>query len=339
MIVNGETSTKNAKNSRAMKITAFFYLILVAASLLLVHSPFYGPAVSYVLLYMVVAVLVTISIATIMLPPEQFSSGFVAGISLAYAAMLSLATFFSGGSSSELFLLLLPLLLCCTLHGLRGVGIVTLVGSLFFYGLCVLPDFIGSGLNSESIPVILYRFGLLLTVGLFALFSLRMRGAKSLSSSDDESGRAPAEDVSTLLRRADREIQAKRGVPVAVVIVDPGQDVEDIDLLLERVEARISRPVLLGEDDIFGLVVAGGDREIESAARRSLAAASSLGSTDTRVGAAVYPRDARSAKELLSAAGQALEAAFEIDSPTAMVLSGRASRPSSQGERPYRAAR
>lgn len=321
-----------------MKIAAFFYLILIAASLLLVHSPLYGPAVSYVLLYMVVAVLVTISVATLMLPPEQFSAPFVAGICLAYAAMISLATFFSGASSSELFLLLIPILLCCTLHGMRGVGIVTLVGTLFFYGLCVLPALASSGLDSESASVILYRFGLLLTIGSFVLFSTGARGSKSAAVSDDDSDHAPAEDVSTLLRRADREIQAKRGVPVAVVIVDPGNETEDIELLLQRIDARISRPVLLGEGDIFGFIVTGGDREIESAARRSLAAASSLGSTETRVGAAVYPRDARSAKELIAAAGQALEAAFEIDSPTAMVLSGRASRPA-QGERSYRAAR
>lgn len=319
-----------------MKITAFFYLILTAASLLLVHSQFYGPAVSYVLLYMVVAVLVTISVATIMLPPEQFGGGFTTAVCLAYAAMLSLAAFFSGGSSSELFLLLMPLLLCSALHGMRGVGVVTLVGTLFFYGLAVLPDLVGSGLEATAVPVILYRIGLLLTVGLFALFATNQRSARSPVTEEGED--VPVEDASTLARRADREIQARRGVPVAILLVDPGRDIEDIDLLLERIEARISPPILLGEADIFGFVVTGGDREIESAARRSLAAASSLGSTETRVGAAAYPRDARSARDLLSAAGQALEAAFEIDSPTAMVLSGRSSPPD-QGEGSYRAAK
>ncbi len=315
-----------------MKIAAFFYLILSAISLLLVHSPSYGPAVSYVLMYMVVAVLITVSVATIMLPPEQFGDAFTAAVCLVYAAMLSLAAFFSGGSSSELFLLLLPLLLCSTLHRSRSVGVITLVGVLFFYALCVLPDLLGSGLYSEAAPVILYRFGLLLTVGLFGLFATT-RGVAG-SSSEADAGRAPVEDASTLVRRAEREIQAKRGIPVAIVVVDPGREVEDMDSLLKRVDARISRPVLLGEADIFGFVVVGGEREIESAARRTMAAAGSLGATETRVGAAIYPRDARSGKELLSAAGQALEAAFEIDSPTAMVLSG-----SSRDERPYRAAR
>ncbi len=57
---------------------------------------------------------------------------------------------------------------------------------------------------------------------------------------------------------------------------------------------------------------------------------------DTRAGAAIYPRDARSAEDLLIAAGRALEAAFEVESTSAIVLAGRGQ----QGEAgPYRAAR
>jgi hypothetical protein len=106
--------------------------------------------------------------------------------------------------------------------------------------------------------------------------------------------------------------------------VDPGRRVEDVDLLMERVRARIGEPILLGEGLVFGVVLSGvDDRAIESAARRALAAASSLGAEETRAGAAIYPRDARSADDLLAAAGGALEAAFEIESPSAIVLAGR----------------
>lgn len=334
-IVKGEmvskAPTKSARQAQGMKTLALFYLILVAASVFLVHSPLYGPAVSYVLFYMVVAVLVTLSVATIMLPQTQFSAGFTGGLCLTYAAMLSLAIFFSGGSSSELYLLLVPLLFCAALHGSRGVGVATLVGTLFFFFLAVLPDLLGGGTDAVSMPVLLFRLGLLLSLGLLALFATsRLSGRGAL---EHEPVPQPEDGGATLLRRAEREIQAHRGVPVAVVLIDPGADVEDVDLLLERVRARVAPPVLLGEESIFGFVVSGGEREVESAARRSLAAASSLGATETRAGAAFYPRDARSAKELLSAAGLALEAAFEIDSPSAIVLSGRA------GGQSYRAAR
>jgi hypothetical protein len=89
------------------------------------------------------------------------------------------------------------------------------------------------------------------------------------------------------------------------------------------VRARIGSPILLGEGAVFGVVLSGvDDRTIESAARRALAVASSLGSQETRAGAAIYPRDAGSAEDLLVAAGMALEAAFEVESPSAIVLAG-----------------
>jgi hypothetical protein len=72
--------------------------------------------------------------------------------------------------------------------------------------------------------------------------------------------------------------------------------------------------------------------------RRALATASSLGAQDTRAGAAIYPRDARSAEDLLIAAGGALEAAFEVESSSAIVLAGRDAPQRSEAGR-YRAAR
>jgi hypothetical protein len=122
-----------------------------------------------------------------------------------------------------------------------------------------------------------------------------------------------------------------------VILVDPGRRVEDVELLLERVQGRIGDPVLLGEGTVFGVVLSGvDDRMVESAARRALAAASSLGAEETRAGAAIYPRDARSAEDLLVAAGQALEAAFDVESPSAIVLAGRSVPRAESG---YRAAR
>jgi hypothetical protein len=148
---------------------------------------------------------------------------------------------------------------------------------------------------------------------------------------------ATDEDGSILLERVEEELAARRGVPVAVVLVDPGVDMEAMDLLLERVWTRIGEPVLLGEGNLFGVVVRGvGEGGVESAARRALAAASSLGAQDTRVGVAIYPRDARSAEDLLIAAGRALEAAFEVESSSAIVLAGSGA-PWGAGR--YRAAR
>jgi hypothetical protein len=108
-----------------------------------------------------------------------------------------------------------------------------------------------------------------------------------------------------------------------VILVDPGADLEAMEALLESIWSRIGEPVLLGEGNLFGVVVSGlDDGGVESAARRALAAADSLGARDTRAGAAIYPRDARSAEDLLIAAGRALEAAFEVQSSSTIVLAG-----------------
>ena len=132
-----------------------------------------------------------------------------------------------------------------------------------------------------------------------------------------------ATDGSVLLERVEEELAARKGVPVGVILVDPGADLEAMEALLERIWSRIGEPVLLGEGNLFGVVVSGlDDGGVESAARRALAAASSLGARDTRAGAAIYPRDARSAEDLLISAGRALEAAFEVESSSAIVLAG-----------------
>jgi len=76
--------------------------------------------------------------------------------------------------------------------------------------------------------------------------------------------------------------------------------------------------------------------ELSDAAATTAAGAALAAALLQRAGAAIYPRDARSANDLLVAAGHALEAAFEIESPSAIVLAGRGTP---RSEARYRAAR
>ncbi len=323
------------KNARSLKVMSAFYLLLVGASLFLVHNSYYEPAVSYVLFYLAASVGATALLAMIPLPAEQFTNGFSGAMCVLVAASIAMMTFLSGGVSSELYLLFLPLLMAVAFHGSRQVGMVALASVLLCYALAVLPGLLdGAGVaTAGAAPLVFYRLGVLLFVGVFALFSAR----DTYDAENDDAGDyRDGEDGSTLSRLVEGEIKQRRGAQVAVVIVDPGQVAGDVDILLDRIQARISPPVLLGEGSVFGFVLSGAnDREVEGAARRALAAASSLGAVETRAGAAIYPRDARDADGLLTVAGQALEAAFEVESPSAIVISGGGT----PRERRYRAAR
>ncbi len=326
--VNGRVSHR--RNARSLKGFSLLYLGLVAISLLLVHGASYEPAVSFILLYLVVSVGITAAVALLLLPTAQFSMGFSGGAYVLYAALIAMMVFFSGGVSSEMYVLFFPLLLASALHGFWRLMLATLSAVLFCYALAVMPGLLNDG--AEAAALVFYRLGALGLTGVFLLSVAR--GAVGAGDAEDY---ATDEDGSVLLERVEEELAARRGVPVAVILLDPGREVEDVELLLERVRARIGEPILLGEGTVFGVVVSGvDDRAVESAARRALAAASSLGAEETRAGAAIYPRDARSAEDLLVAAGQALEAAFEIESPSAIVLAGRGA---SRAEGRYRAAR
>lgn len=306
-------------------------LALLAASLLLVHTAAYEPAVSYVPLYLTASVgIVTAAVVMPLLPAEQFTTGFCDFVYALYAAVVAMMIFFSGGVSSELYVLFFPLLLAAALHGSRRVVLTALVAVLFCYALAMMPGLLEGG--EEVAPLIFYRLAALALTGVFLIFA-----ARGVLVAGETENFAADDDGSVLLDRVEEELAAHKGVQVSVILVDPGEGVRDLDLLLERVWSRIGAPVLLGEGDLFGVVVSGvDDRGVESAARRALAAASSLGARDTRAGAAIYPRDARSAEDLLVAAGRALEAAFEVESPSAIVLAGRGR----QGQAgPYRAAR
>ncbi|MBA3424060.1 MAG: hypothetical protein H0U04_05820 [Rubrobacter sp.] len=326
-------SKSNRSNARILKALSLLYLGLVAASLLLVHRPSYEPGVSFVLLYLVVAVAVAVAVALLLLPADQFTGGFCAAVYVFYAAFVALAIFFSGGVSSELHALYWPLLLAAALHGSWRIGLTALLSVLAGYVLAMLPAILGGAVDAEDPALIFFRLAALALTGLFVLAAARnLAGAVA---ADD--GYSVDEDGSIFLEMVAGELETHRDVQVAVVLVDPGREVEDLELLLERVRARVGEPVLLGEGSVFGVILSRLDeRGVEGAARRALAAASSLGSEETRAGAAIYPHDARTAGDLLAAAGQALEAAFEIESPSAIVLAGQGAAGS---EGSYRAAR
>ncbi|CAN5890677.1 hypothetical protein BH18ACT11_BH18ACT11_30270 [soil metagenome] len=314
--------TDLGRNARSLKAFSFLLLALMVASLLLVHTVSYEPAVSYILLYLVSSVgIITAAVVIPLLPAEQFTAGMCGSVYALYAAVLAMMVFFSGGVSSELYVMFFPLLLASTLHGSWRLVLAVLAAVLFCYALAMLPGLLEEGTGQEIASLVFYRFA---AVGLTGLFLTYL--ARSVFPATLAEDYATDDDGSVLLERVEEELSARKGVPVAVILVDPGGDMEAMEVLLERVWSRIGEPVLLGEGNLFGVVVSGVDEGgVESAARRALAAASSLGARDTRAGAAIYPRDARSAEDLLISAGRALEAAFEVESSSAIVLAGRGS--------------
>ena len=288
----------------------------MVASLVLVHTDAYEPAVSYILLYLVSAVgMITAAVVIPLLPAEQFTAGMCGSVYALYAAVIAMMVFFSGGVSSELYVMFFPLLLAPALHGSWRVVLAVLAAVLFCYALAMLPGLLEEGTGQEIASLVFYR---LAAAGLVGLFSIYVAGSVLPAALAEDYA---TDDGSVLLERVEEQLAARKGVPVAVILVDPGADMEDMDVLLERIGSRIGEPVLLGEGNLFGVVIGGlDDGGVESAARRALAAASSLGARDTRAGAAIYPRDARSANDLLISAGRALEAAFEVESSSAIVL-------------------
>jgi hypothetical protein len=314
--VNGRTSW--VRNARILKGLSLLYFGLLVPTLLLVHGESYGPAVSYIPFYLTISVIFTVVVALLLLPAHTFGEGFSIAFYVSYAVFWAAAAFFTGGVSSELYILFFPLVLSSALHGSWRMVLLSQGAVLMSYSLAVLPGTLEDIEGADGMSLVFFR---LLALGLTGVFAFLVAGRGSVVG---EEGYALDEDGSILLERVSEELAARRGAQVGVVLVDPGRWVEDVDLLVERVRARIGEPILLGEGMVFGLVLSGvDDRVVESAARRALAAASSLGAQETRAGAAIYPRDARSAEELLGAAGRALAAACEIEGPGAIVLAGR----------------
>ncbi len=312
------------RNAKTLRVYALLYVALIAAALVLVHAASYEPAVSYLLLYVVAAVGITAAVVVMLLPAELFTDGF-SGIAYGFLAVIvALGIFFSGGASSELYVLFFPLLLAAAFHGSWIVGLAALASVVVGYLLAVMPDLLAEG---EAAPV-LFRLAVLGLVGGFVLVAARGSAGGAFSEQY-----ATDEDGSMLLELVSGEISTGREEQLAVILVDPGRRIGDVELLLERVRGRIAEPILLGEGTVFGMVLSGvEERSVESAAGRALAVAGSLGSREPRAGAAIYPRDARSAEDLLTAAGRALEAAFESETPNVVLAGGG-------GEDRYRAAR
>ena len=305
-------TTNYRRNYRILRLFSLLYLCLTLVSLLLVHANFYEPAVSYLLLYLTVAVGVAVAGVLLLLPAELFTDGFGAGAYAAYAMVLGLMIFFSGGVSSTLYVLYFPLLLSAALHGVRKIGFVVLASVLLAYFLAVSPDLL-SGRGDEAGPA-LFRLAVFAFVGGFVLAAARWTGADGFEEY------ATDEDGSILLEVVEGEISAVRRDQVAVILVDPGRGLGNQDLLLDRVRSRIADPILLGQGTVFGMVLSGVDeRAVESAAGRALAMAGSVGAKQSVAGAAIYPRDSRTAVDLLSAAGGALEAASGTGTPRVML--------------------
>ena len=305
-------------------------MVLMAASLVLVHTDSYEPAVSFILLYLVSSVgIITAAVVVPLLPAEQFTAGICGTVYALYAAVVAMMVFFSGGVSSELYVMFFPLLLASALHGSWRVALAVLAAALFCYALAMLPGLLEEGTGQEIASLVFYRLAAVGLAGLFLLYAARSVLPAALTEEFATDG-----DGSLLLERVEEELAARKGVPVGVILVDPGGDLEAMEVLLERIWSRIGEPVLLGEGNLFGVVLSGvDDGGIESAARRAIAAASSLGARDTRAGAAIYPRDARSAEDLLISAGRALEAAFEVESSSAIVLAGARGAPTPRAAR------
>lgn len=301
------------RNARTLRVCAVLYAALLVAALPLVHAASYDPAVSYLLLYVAVAVGVIGAAALVLLPPELFTDGFSGGGYAFFALVVALAVFFSGGASSELYVLFFPLLLASAFHGSWTVGVAALASVLVGYLLAAMPDLLAEG---EGAPV-LFRLVVFALLGGFVLVAARGRDvAGSERYATDEDG-------SMLLELVTGEISAGRGESLAVILVDPGRGTGDVEVLLERVRARIAEPILLGEGAVFGMVLGGvEERAVESAAGRALAVAGSLGAREPRAGAAIFPRDARTAEDLLAAAGHALETAFASGTPNIVLAGG-----------------
>jgi hypothetical protein len=130
----------------------------MVASLVLVHTDSYEPAVSYILLYLVSSVgIITAAVVVPLLPAEQFSAGMCGSVYAVYAAVLAMMVFFSGGVSSELYVMFFPLLLASALHGSWRVMLAVLTAVLFCYALAMLPGLLEEGTGQEIASLVFYR--------------------------------------------------------------------------------------------------------------------------------------------------------------------------------------
>jgi len=241
--------TSRERNYRILRGLSLLYVGLVVVALLLVHSASYGPAVSYVLLYLVLSVIFTAAVALLLLPPRQFNEGFCMAFYVFYAVFLAAAAFFTGGVSSELYVLFFPLVFASAMHGSWRMGLLVQGAVLISYFSAMLPNVLGGRVTGGS-ALVFFRLLAFALTGAFALATVR-------ATASAEEGYALDEDGSVLLQRVLEELEARRGAQVGVILVDPGRRIDDVNLLMERVRARIGEPILLGEGAVFGVVLSG----------------------------------------------------------------------------------
>jgi len=95
------SSTDLGRNARILKAFSFLLLALLVASLVLVHTDAYEPAVSYILFYLVSSVgIITAGAVIPLLLAEQFTASVCGPVYALYAAIIAMMVFFSGGASS-----------------------------------------------------------------------------------------------------------------------------------------------------------------------------------------------------------------------------------------------
>ena len=229
-----------------MKRLAPLYLGFVVVLLLLVHSESYRPAVSYVLLYLTVSVIVTAAVALLLLPAQQFSEGFCAASYVFFAIFSAAAAFFTGGVSSELYVLFFPLVFASALHGSWPIGLTSQGAVLMSYFLAMLPDAVE---GADGLSVIFFRLAAFAFTGVFALAVVR-------HIAGDEGGYALDEDGSVLLERVSGELEARRGAQVGLILVDPGRQVEDVDLPTGRREevGEVAHPLQVVQQYVRAVV-------------------------------------------------------------------------------------
>ena len=191
--------TDRGRNARSLKVFSFLLLVLMVASLLLVHTASYEPAVSYILLYLVSSVgIVTAAVVVPLLPTEQFTASFCGSIYALYAAVVAMMVFFSGGVSSELYVMFFPLLLASALHGSWRVVLAVLAAVLFCYALAMMPGLLEEGTGQEIASLVFYRLAAVGLTGVFLTYVAR--GVLLPGYSEDY---ATDDDGSVLLERVE----------------------------------------------------------------------------------------------------------------------------------------
>ncbi len=119
--------------------------------------------------------------------------------------------------------------------------LAVLVAILFCYALAMLPRLLEERTGQEIASLVFYR---LAAVGLTGLCLVYV--GKGVFPADPAEDHAIDDDGSVLLERVEEELAARKGVPVGVILVDPGGDLEAMEVLPERVWLRIGGPCCSG---------------------------------------------------------------------------------------------